>query len=1229
MPSNFSPIYHPLFLEAARGVLRESPTDSLADALALLSAFAANCQPQQPELPKGLVADLWALQHTGRARPALRVVTPPLVLVDVTDRGRLARLKMEWIEGDGCSGILYPHRDMAGRMDDEGKNGGIFTDAAWDGARMAALGHAEANGFGIPGNADVCWSVELVNEADADALQSVFTATANPWKPRAALHGRSAGAAFLVGLVYLGLRAREGAPIEAEMRRKVITLLPLLVLPALPEHGTLQALGATERQKLEALKHHLANLTIVFPESHGEGAAAGAMLVPDVASLVACVVTRLAAESVPDTIPRTLRATHYVGGGKVEALAKSLRKPGAVVVHGPAGIGKSALVFETVRRLVESEGAFPGGRLYINLYNPFTDADSMRRAMLEDIVRPLGETPFEEWPKLAVQARNLLARSRVLIVIEGAENVPESGIADVLEPLGGNTHVVWLTRRSTDSVAEGLAGSPAHEVLPLSREDSRELLCHHANLDPATLDDASCAALDSIAHDAGFTPQFLVWAGRAIRHDDSATPQLIAEEIHADLLGEIADPDDRRNTNARCFLERSLARIKHTEDYPTLDASARQLFAALCAFHPVHGAPAALWPLSAGLDAAKRAQQREFSKARRELLSLRLARLDNEENAHPVHALAGTLATALWREQPAEMRSAALGALALAAMQHLAAPRPVDWSRNAPWLATTAAFARHWEQWSTAAGFDAGSKIARDHCDTWVEFMRSDVAQQHCLPLKDAAWSAIRAHFEALVRVHPDMPGYQHGLSVAWDNLGDVHRARHDWTGAEQAYAEAKKILEALVRAHPDMPGYHHGLSVAWRHVGEVHRARRDWTGAEQAYAKAKQILEALVRAHPDMPDYHHGLSVAWDNLGDVHREREDWTGAEQAYAKAKKTLEALAQDYPDVPDYQRDLAVSWRHVGDVHRVHHDWTGAQHAYAEAKKTLEALARTYPDVPSYQRDLAVSWRHEGDVHRARKDWTGAEQAYAEAKKILEALARAYPDVPNYQRDLAAFWRHVGDVHRGRQEWTGAEQAYAEAMKILEALARAYPDVPNYQRDLAAFWGHLGDVHRARQDWTGVEQAYAKAMKIREALARAYPDVPSYQRDLAACWGQVGDVHRGRQDWTGAEHAYAEAKKIREALAQAYPDVPDYQRDLAVSWRHVGDMHSARQDWTGAQHADAEARKIREALARAYPDVPGYQRDLAVSWRHVGDVKESGRNGPVPSRLTRKPRKSAKP
>ncbi|HCN30252.1 MAG TPA: hypothetical protein DIT64_16225, partial [Verrucomicrobiales bacterium] len=599
MTTSPAPIYHPHFLTAAESLLQRQRPPDLAAAHAALAGFAS--QHGQPPLPGGLVADLWHALPTGNDRPALRSVSPPLVLVDVTAQGRLARLQMEWIEGAGCTGSLYPHRLMAGCMDAEGKTGGIHTDAAWDGALTAALGHARGHDCGIPGNADIRWRVELVHEKDAFARQSIAGAETEPWLPGASLHGRSAGAAFLIGLVYLARRARAGEAIGAQAREDLVSLLPLLVLPELP--GTaLDGLGAAVRPKLEALQRHLANLTLIFPESHGAPDIQGAFLAADVAALIGHVTTRLQSEAVPDTIPASLQVSHYVGGAdEIAALARDLGQPGVVTVHGPAGVGKTARVLRAVRD-AGAAGAFPHGRLFINLYAAARAGGSLPQAVQKDIIAGLGHTPSDNIPEREAQARALLASRRVLVILEGAENVPESDAPSMLALFSGNTHLAWLTRRDSDARLDGFDSRRAHEVRPLDAPHSRELLCHHAGIGEAALDAAGLTALDAIALDAGFTPQLLVWAGRAIGHDTLATPALLAQEIHAAPLAELANPEKRREENARRFFERALARVLPTQDFPALPGTARRLFALLAAFHPAHGAGPEMWALAAGLD---------------------------------------------------------------------------------------------------------------------------------------------------------------------------------------------------------------------------------------------------------------------------------------------------------------------------------------------------------------------------------------------------------------------------------------------------------------------------------------------------------------------------------------------------------------------------------------------------------------------------------------------------
>lgn len=1093
MQSNVKPIYVPRFLDAARDHLREASSASLSDVLALLSEFAE--AHGQPQLPAGLVADLWMLQQTGHARPTRCRVTPPLVLVvDKTNTGRLARLQMEWVEGDGCSGSLYPGREMAGSSDDLRQRYGILTDASWDEALNAALNHAKERGFEIPYSADVRWRVELVNEDDAYACESISTANIDPWPPGALLHGRSAGAAFLIGLVYLGQRSRECTAIETETRSKVISLLPLLVLPTLQESGPLLELGDAERPKIKALERHLAHLTLIFPESHGEGLPRGAVLVADVAKLVEHVVKWIKSDSVPDTIPPSLRAAHYVGSGKVDALVNSLRQPGVVVVHGPAGIGKTAFALEAARRLVGNEGAFPDGRLYIDLYKTAQSGSELRLATMTEIVTGLGGKAADEVPKIEAQARNLLARRDVLIVFEGAENVPQASISDMLGLFGGHAHVAWLTRRAADCKEPGLAGCPVHKVSELSLDDSLDLLRYHADLDGNDLDESARTALVSIAHDAEFTPQFLVWAGCAIDHNASATPALIAAEIHNDPLTEIADPRQRRAANTRRFLERSLARVQSTDDCPALNATARRLFAALAAFDPSHGAPRSLWPIASGLDTSKPPERREFDAARRELLSLRLVRLDDSRNAHAIHALASGLSVALWREQTAEMRADAIAALCRAATVSLKAPLPSRWYCNAGWIAERIALAKHYAHWLKEVAMVVATRTlpeADEVRQAWVTFLEKYAAPQPILSLKEAAWLAVRQHFQQQLAANPHVTEFQRGLSVSLDKLGKIYRESHNWVKARQIFSKAKNLDKNAASTNPNEPLLKLPLAISLVRLGNVQLELNNLDGAEANLTEAKAIGMVLKRTDSSNYEFQRVLSTALMGLGNVQMARHHWSDAEAAFSEAAQINHLLTTNNHAKADLWRANVIGLQRLGDARVAQENWNGARDTFALAVIMTRKLAEILTELPDFKTMLAVSLQRLCDVLMQQEDWETAEHTIRESIDISENVAADYSDWEDNQVALALSWDKLGTICRQSQHWEPGRKAFTRAKDIYKKLTLAHPEVPKFRISLSKVWASLAEIFVELESGAEAVEAMSQALVASESLITGSP------------------------------------------------------------------------------------------------------------------------------------------
>jgi tetratricopeptide (TPR) repeat protein len=703
---------------------------------------------------------------------------------------------------------------------------------------------------------------------------------------------------------------------------------------------------------------------------------------------------RLASAATPDTIPESLKVARYVGGqDKVEALRADMGRPGLVLVHGSAGVGKTARVLEAARPLFE-QGRFPGGHLWVDLYAAASAASpgsSLLQAMLRALVA--GHEVPERADELAILARRLLARKEeILILVEGAERMPELEAHMLLDLFFGHNHVVWMTRRRSDTGLPHLQGRPVHEVLPLNTEESLDLLAGWAKRgEVSALPTADRLAFESIVRDAENVPLFLVWAGRSLHPDWRTTPAKYLAGLRADLLAaSLADPDQRRAANARRFVNQALARIRPTRDYPGLPAAARGLFAALAVFHPEPGAPASLLSLAAGLERGNLGQRflatvrgalaglgrnrsphpdvgREvpgqhqlFAAARRALLDLGLVHNHAprpgegryEEALHPVHALAAAVAHEAWQGRPVKRRRLALSALTESSVALLEAPRPDNWAQRPELLGEMSALARHWQHWLEKAGLDPSFGPGEKLSEAWSHFLEKKLNSHSCLLLKEAGWSGCLSHILKLAQAYPGAPDFQSDLFLSWMKLGDVRHARRDWDGMENAFYEAIRILQKLGQAYPDVPDFQRSLFISWQQIGRVRFARKDWGEAEQAFEEALRILRKLTEANPNVPSYQRDTFEFWLNLGDARNPRLDLNAVERAFAEAMQISRKLVRDYPDGLQYQRDLSIAWERIGDVRLSLGNRDGAEQANAEAMKISQKLHQAHADRPDF-------------------------------------------------------------------------------------------------------------------------------------------------------------------------------------------------------------------------------------------------------------------------------------
>ena len=473
-------------------------------------------------------------------------------------------------------------------------------------------------------------------------------------------------------------------------------------------------------------------------------------------------------------------------------------------------------------------------------------------------------------------------------------------------------------------------------------------------------------------------------------------------------------------------------------------------------------------------------------------------------------------------------------------------------------------------------------------------------------PAAEVAANAALRIAEKFAKKYPEDPNLQRDLSVSYNNLGDIAKARNDYNAAEGYYAKALEIGERLAEKYPDDPQMQRDLSVSYSRLGDVAEAMNDYKAAEGYYAKALEIFEKLAEKYPEDPNLQRDLSASYQRLGDIAKAMNDYKTAEGYYAKALEISKRLAEKYPDDPKIQRDYSVSNGELGDIAKARNDYNAAEGYYAKALEICERLAEKYPDDPKIQCNLSVSYSSLGNIAEARNNYRAAEGYYAKALEICERLAEKYSDDPKMQRDLCNQYGNLGDIAEARNDYKAAEGYYAKTLEISEKLAEKYPDDPRLQHDLSISYDKLGNIAAAQKNHNAAEGYYAKALEISKRLAEKYPDDPNLQRNLSVSYNKLGYVAEARNDYKAAEAYCSKTLEIFEKLAEKYPDDPGMQRDLCVSYNNLGGIVKARNDYRAAERHCAKALEIWERLAEKYPDDPNLQRDLCVSYNNLGNI-----------------------
>jgi len=657
-------------------------------------------------------------------------------------------------------------------------------------------------------------------------------------------------------------------------------------------------------------------------------------------------------------VPGQLPADLDTFTGRAAALAEldgllaggtSGRMP-VVVVHGPAGVGKTALAVHWAHR---AAGRFPDGHLHVDLRAYDADRSAMPageaiRCLLDSMPARPEQVPAG-LPAQAALLRSLLAGKRMLLVLDNAHE------ADQVRPLlpGAPGCLVLVTSRNELSGLITAEGAHPVRLDLFTAGESRQMLVRR--LGEQRVAGAPAAVDEIIDRCAGLPLALAVVAARAAAHRGFPLAALAGE-----LRGSTGRLDAFAGGDAATDL-----RAVFSWSYRTLSPAAAGLFRSL-------GLPAAPDITAPAAAALAGVPPRE---AGRLLAGLARANLvhEHQPGRYTLHDLLHAFAAELAAEchDPGERAAAItrmLGFYLSTAWHTLPLLSPGDHRR----------LARAGRRWR-----DGGLTLADEAAALqWLDAERAnllaavrqaaatpDVPPEIACQLADAlyAYFSIRPHWDEWAEVNVTALAVARRLgdraaeAQATHALGFLAFLRGRFDEARTRYVTSLAICRSL--------GDRAGAAARMAGLADVHRLTG---GAEQAVAHYEASL-AIFRELGDL----YGQTLSLGSLGMLYQAR---GRPAEALACHRDSL-AIREKVGD----RRGQATSLCNLGGFHH-------------RAGRYDEALA-------CYEQSLAIR-REQGDRHGEGTSLAGLGAVYQEIQRPFQALG--------YQRASVTIFRDLMDA-----------------------------------------------------------------------------------------------------------------------------------------------------------------------------------------------------------------------
>lgn len=225
--------------------------------------------------------------------------------------------------------------------------------------------------------------------------------------------------------------------------------------------------------------------------------------------------------------------------------------------------------------------------------------------------------------------------------------------------------------------------------------------------------------------------------------------------------------------------------------------------------------------------------------------------------------------------------------------------------------------------------------------------------------------------------------------------LGTVMEIRGELHRAEEMFREALKIDEKA--------DYQEGMANGYGRLGLVMLMRDNLEGAEEMFQKSLKIHKAIGRTE--------GIASTYSNLGTVQRNRGDLDGAERMHQIALKLERRLGR--------QGGIATNLSNLGTIEFRRERFDESEKMFREALQIWQKL--------SHLEGLASAYGCLGNLFYARDDFARAKEMYQQSLDIDVKLGRIEGIASSFS-NLGVVMKASGDSEGAREFWTKALDLY---------------------------------------------------------------------------------------------------------------------------------------------------------------------------------------------------------